>query len=931
MDNYRQLLFSQINNHTNTGNRQAILIYTLRATDELSQIGDYAKYQIKSKFSLIKGLDRIEITGGQDFETIIHYQENQIHLLDISEQDILRAIRQYYQEEDLGWILEEKSHGNDSTSLRVPIKLAPGAFDDLAQIPITMREGRMIKLNQIAQLSRQEKAPTSYFRINGQNAVRLIFYARPHTNELSLVKEIEKELEPIIKNLPFQYQLEESYKSTLYVQNELDKIYQRTLLTILILLVFVALVYWNISYVFILVFSLFTTISISFLFYMIFGVDIHLYSLAGITISLGLIIDNAIIMGDHWRNQANLKVFTALLASTVTTGASLLIIWFLPQELKLNLWDFAAIIMINLMVSLLVALFLIPALFQSLKLKSKNKGKSFRKRKFYWSLNQLYIVLLRYLLQHRKIAILMIILLFGLPLFMLPSGLEGNHLVAKAYNQSLGSEWYKDHLKPTINKYLGGSFRLFKVYVFEGSVHVKPEETKLYIEAAMAKGARIHQLNEIMEDMEKYLSHYQNKIWFQTTVHHPQKANITIHFLSQTDSYFPYQLKNKIISHSRQYGAVNWKVYGVGKEFKQEEGQGVSVSFKLSLSGFNLDQLNQWASKIQSKLEENPRVSEVNCAASQDWWKANKSYEYVGVLNLENIYDRPINTESPLEKIRLESSQQNAQISIPNQAQLEDIKLSPEAGGPKDDWSLLYVSSSPYKWGEFLEIQQQEEEEAIYKENQSYIKTIDYKYTGSMRFGSRFTEEVIEEISAQLPMGYHLNSLQYRMKKEDSGTYTLAILIIILIIYLVCSVLFESLKWPLAIIFMIPFSFIGIFLIFYLFDLNFDEGGYASFVLVSGLVVNSSIYILNEFSNIKKVNQQSSLRIYIKAFNRKIIPILLTISSTILGLIPFILSGKDEVFWFALAMGAIGGLVFSIFLLLFYFPLFVLNPVLKEP
>jgi multidrug efflux pump subunit AcrB len=48
-----------------------------------------------------------------------------------------------------------------------------------------------------------------------------------------------------------------------------------------------------------------------------------------------------------------------------------------------------------------------------------------------------------------------------------------------------------------------------------------------------------------------------------------------------------------------------------------------------------------------------------------------------------------------------------------------------------------------------------------------------------------------------------------------------------------------------------------------------------------------------------------------KAFNGKIIPIVLTVLATIVGLVPFLLTGKDERFWFALAAGTISGLVFS--------------------
>jgi multidrug efflux pump subunit AcrB len=120
----------------------------------------------------------------------------------------------------------------------------------------------------------------------------------------------------------------------------------------------------------------------------------------------------------------------------------------------------------------------------------------------------------------------------------------------------------------------------------------------------------------------------------------------------------------------------------------------------------------------------------------------------------------------------------------------------------------------------------------------------------------------------------------------------------------------------------IPVSFIGLFLTFSLFKLNFDQGGYAAMLLLCALTINASIYIINEYNNMRKANRRlSSFRLYIKAFNHKIIPILLTIFSTILGLMPFLIGGKGEGFWFSLAAGATGGLIFSLLGVIIWLPL----------
>ncbi len=62
---------------------------------------------------------------------------------------------------------------------------------------------------------------------------------------------------------------------------------------------------------------------------------------------------------------------------------------------------------------------------------------------------------------------------------------------------------------------------------------------------------------------------------------------------------------------------------------------------------------------------------------------------------------------------------------------------------------------------------------------------------------------------------------------------------------------------------------------------------------------------------------------YIKAWNAKIVPIFLTITSTILGFIPFMVGFDKEAFWFPLAAGTIGGLVMSLIGIFFLLPVYI--------
>ena len=133
--------------------------------------------------------------------------------------------------------------------------------------------------------------------------------------------------------------------------------------------------------------------------------------------------------------------------------------------------------------------------------------------------------------------------------------------------------------------------------------------------------------------------------------------------------------------------------------------------------------------------------------------------------------------------------------------------------------------------------------------------------------------------------------------------------------FVMLSMTFESLRLPLAVIFMVPISFIGVFLAFGLSDLAFDQGGFAAFVMLCGIVVNAGIYIVLTYKE----------KGYLKAFSLKITPITLTIISTVLGLIPFLTDGPQEVFWFDFAIGTISGMVFSVIAVILVLPVFVVR------
>ena len=87
-------------------------------------------------------------------------------------------------------------------------------------------------------------------------------------------------------------------------------------------------------------------------------------------------------MADHYRHHRDRKVFMAILAATLTTMGALTVIFNMDNEIMRNMWDFTTVIIVNLSVSLFVALFFVPALMEKIPLRKKEaRVRVARKRK----------------------------------------------------------------------------------------------------------------------------------------------------------------------------------------------------------------------------------------------------------------------------------------------------------------------------------------------------------------------------------------------------------------------------------------------------------------------------------------------------------------------------------------------------------------------
>ncbi|MFZ2906537.1 MAG: efflux RND transporter permease subunit [Cyclobacteriaceae bacterium] len=893
--------------------KSPLLVYRINAKLEPFQIKKTAEDILAPALARIDGMHDVSVRGAQEIQLTIAYDPEKLKQFGITSGEIVGHLQTNFSSFYPGVLLT-------SGKQRFTIQggKAPEHIEDIRKMMIRTDAGNYFSLDQVARVYLEASKPREYFRINGQNSVTLTLFADEGTNRLVLAEEIKSKLNELEKLLPAGFSLVLDYDDTEFLRKEIDKNLLRSVLAIGVLLIFLLVSYRNARHLLILVSGILVSLGLTALAAYFLKIQIHLYTIAGITISLGITIDNSIVVLDHLRVQGNKKIVRAILGASLTTMMALMLVFFLPEKERQNLTEFCIIVSVAIGCSVLTAIFYTPALhdaFQSLHNKQSFTIKGLRKRVRWFNGYQSVIL---FGARFRKSFITIFILLFGTPIFLLPAKWE-NH---EWYNKTIGSTFYQETIRPYTDKVLGGALRLFVRNVYERNGYREPQRTQLYVQAELPNGNTLEDMNGVMAGFESYLANVEGVEKYLTQVYSGQHATISISFTKATEnSSLPYILKSRLIARSLDWGGVQWNIYGVGQGFSNSAGESLP-SYRVAMKGYNYDQLEAYSEILANKLLNHKRIQKVNTNERLNWGEKNveqlvldfsknvsgwSAQQVTGQLQEKALRNTPVWT------ISLHDRQFPVYVQ-PDRKPLTMYELM--------ETSLVLPDSQRTKISAMAAIRKEVTENAIHKQDRQYIRIVGFEYYGGYQFGNEYLQSMLQELKQEMVPGYTAKqsswSWDWNKVKRQYGL----ILLLIVGVYFIAAILFENLKEPFYIVLTIPLSFIGLFLVFSFFDLYFDQGGYAAFIVLGGLVVNASIYIVNDFNNLHKRNYNRQVA---KAVTGKMRPIILTITSTCLGLLPFMIGGQNEVFWFALAAGTTGGLIFSILIVFVFLPVLLIR------
>ena len=903
-----------------------LLSYTITGPGSSQEVADYATEKIVPVISELSGIESVSVTGAVPFEWVLLYDEQLLKEVHVSPGDIMSAVSQYYSQRDAGKVLVEMAPEKRYAYIVMKGGMQ-GQCGEIPDIPIKNIRGKIYFLHDLVKLEYREARPTSYYRINGLNRINVNVFCERKSNMIDLALRTRAEMKRLAENLPDNYSLTMLLDNSRELKNELKDNMVRTGVTVLILLLFVWVTSRSLRYLLIVTVCLVANILIALALYYFFGIEIHLYSLAGITVSFGIIIDNVIVMTDHYRHYHDRRIFMAILAATLTTMGALIVIFNMDNEVMRNMWGFSAVIIINLTLSVVVALFFVPALMEKIPLGVSSTPRRYRRLRRTVRFTRGYERVIRFLQRHRSLLFVAVVLGFGLPVFMIPATIDRDRPYSELYSRIFSSELYLQ-LKPWIDKGLGGSLRLF----IEGGggdwrQHDRTEKarTTLNLVMTMPHGASLEQMNDAFVKVEQFLTGFDEIEIFTSDIASPNRAQMSIVFKKDEEmNGAPERIKNELVRFANSIGNADSDISGVGRGFSNRT-ENEYRSECLKVMGYNYRKVLMYADVLKQKLEQQKRVKKLFIGSERN---PDKAKEFAIEVSKEKLARNNSDVGSMLAHLSQLSGAGDARMYAYIDNKRSTVVLRPQEQRKATLWELqnrpMQGEHSVFRLQDVGHVSEDRNFETITKTNQEYEVAVMYDFIGDYMLSEKVKERVIKEMNRNMPIGFRVKDGHEwggYFWKTDNGidTRILYILLVIGIIYFICAILLESLRQALVVVTIAPVSFIGCFLGFYFFGLKFNEGGLAAFIMMCGLSVNAILYIINDYNNRVRVGSPRGLQTYLRAWNAKIVPILLTIVSTMLGFIPFLV-GEVSDFWFSLALGTMSGLGFSLLVLMVVLP-----------
>ena len=271
----------------------AMYIGVSSADLDQNQITDYLTRVVQPKLSAISGVQRADILGDRTFAMRLWLKPQEMAARGVSPSDVRDALSKNNYLSALGATKGSMVSVNliANTDLRTP--------DDFRQMVVKQQNGVVVRLGEIADVQLGAENYDSDVRFNGETATFMGIWVLPTANSLEVIKNVRKELPAIQSQLPTGMKLGVPYDSTAYIQDAINEVLHTLAETLLIVVIVIFLFLGSFRSVLIPVVAIPISLIGAVFLMLIAGFTINLLTLLAIVLSVGLVVDDAIVMVEN--------------------------------------------------------------------------------------------------------------------------------------------------------------------------------------------------------------------------------------------------------------------------------------------------------------------------------------------------------------------------------------------------------------------------------------------------------------------------------------------------------------------------------------------------------------------------------------------------------------------------------------------------------
>jgi multidrug efflux pump len=278
-----------------TADTQFAAMYIGFSSTELdrNQISDYLVRVVQPKLSAISGVQRADILGNRNFAMRLWLKPDQMAARSVSPSDVRDALSKNNYLSALG------STKGSAVSVNLVANTDLRTADEFKQMIVKRENGVVVRMGEIADVQLGAENYDSDVRFNGQQATFMGIWVLPTANSLDVIKSVRAALPAIQEQLPTGIKLGIPYDSTAYIQDAIDEVLHTLGETLLIVICVIFLFLGSFRSVLIPVLAIPISLIGAVFIMLAAGFTINLLTLLAIVLSVGLVVDDAIVMVEN--------------------------------------------------------------------------------------------------------------------------------------------------------------------------------------------------------------------------------------------------------------------------------------------------------------------------------------------------------------------------------------------------------------------------------------------------------------------------------------------------------------------------------------------------------------------------------------------------------------------------------------------------------